>query len=146
VTLDVQIDDPLLAKSVTQALAQACQEADLPVVAQSPLTLEATVKNGGSEKICYRSFQDHFGPGETLEVQQRVYTLHLRQQGITLWKRETVQGPPHHLFLPEGETVRTAVARVMQPTAASFRGRLPTYVLRPEYQEPLGSSTIRADR
>lgn len=146
VSINADIRDPLLAEDVKLALTEACQQAGIQVGEDESLSLRATIKNGGAEEIRYQSFHDPFGQGETFEVTKRIYVLQLQQNGLTIWKRESVHGPPHHLRMQKNETIRSAVARVMKPTAASFRGRLPTYVVRPEFQEPLGNSTISSGR
>ena len=145
VSIDVRINDNALAAAVEDALRQALEEAGMQVGEGGSLTLGATMKNGEREKINYRNFHDHFGKGETFEVTKRVYELQLLLDGAPIWKRTSVQSPPMHLRMERGENIRSAVARVMKPTAANFRGRLPAYVVRPEYQDPLGTSKISPD-
>ena len=142
VSIHVKINDRLLAQSVEQALLESCKQAGLKVVDGAKLTLGATMKNGKTNEINYRRFHDHFGKGETLSVTSRVYELQLLLDETPIWKRKSVHSPPHHLQMQKGETIRSAVTRLMKPTAANFRGRLPTYVVRPEFQEPLGTSKI----
>jgi len=142
VSVQVDINDGLLAKAVAEAIEEAVTEAGMTVSQEASLVLHATMKHGETEEINYRRFHDLLGKGETFEVTKRIYELQLRKKGVTLWKRESVQSPPHHLQMKKGETIRDAVARVMLPQAENFRGRLPAYIVRPEFQGPLGTSII----
>jgi hypothetical protein len=143
ISIDVQIhDDNILAEEVKRALTEALAEADMQVGDESSLTLVARMKTGKTEKIEYHNFGAFHQPGEVIEVTNRIYELELLLDGVPVWKRESTQSAPMHLHLEKGETTRAAIDRVMKPTGASFRGRLPSYVVRPEYREPLGSSKL----
>ena len=90
----------------------------------------------------YRRFHSFRDKGETIEVTSRVYELELLLDGRVVWQRKSTHSSPMHLQLQEGESIRAAIARVMKPKAGNFRGRLPSYVVRPEYLEPLGNSKL----
>ena len=142
VTVKAEIRDRSLALAVGKALEDAAREAGMQVTDNAALVLRATMKKGKPERITYRSFGDHFGKGETLSIAPQIYELQLLKDGAKIWQRESVQSSPMHLQLEKGENTRTAINRVMTPTAKNFRGRLPNYVVRPEFQGPLGTSKI----
>jgi len=145
VTLDVQIhQDSALARDVESALRPALEQAGLKVSPDQALKLVASMKDGETQEIIYRPF--HSRPddqGEQMSVTNRVYELQLLRNGAVIWKRNSVHSAPHILHMQEGETTRAALDRVMTPTAANFRGRLPAYVVRPEYAEPLGTTSVK---
>ena len=143
IQIDVQIpNDSLLAQDVRQALAEGLAAANMQVAEDSPLKLVARTTTGETDQVRYRSFHDHFGEGEVIEVTSRVYELELLKAGAVVWKRTSTHAAPHHLQLEDGETIRAAIDRVMKPRGANFNGRLPSYVVRPEYLEPLGTSKL----
>lgn len=146
VGIDVEIaDDNFLADDVQRALSAALAEAGMKVEDDSSLRLAARMKAGETQKINYHMFGSFGRQGEQIEVTTRVYELELLQDGVPVWRRESVQSAPLHLHLQSGETTRAAIDRVMKPTADRFRGRLPSYVVRPEYREPLGTSKLSLD-
>jgi hypothetical protein len=141
--IDVQIlDDPLLAQDVQKALEEALTNAGMKVGENESLKLVARTKHGETDQIQYRHFGDFHGEGETISVTRRIYELELLQDGVPVWKRESVQSAPMHLQMQKDESIADAIARVMKPSGASFRGRLPSYVVKPEYLEPLGTSKL----
>ncbi|QEG34381.1 SHD1 domain-containing protein [Bythopirellula goksoeyrii] len=143
ISIDVQIpEDNLLAQDVQQSLEEALADANMKLVDDSPLKLVARTKTGETQKIRYRGFHDHFGKGELIDVVNRIYEMELLLNGAVIWKRESVHSAPYHLQLQEGESTRTAIDRVMKPSGANFKGRLPSFVVRPEYMEPLGKSNL----
>ena len=142
ISVDVQIGDGLLAKAVKRALAEALTEADMKVGDDSALRLVARTTTGKTQKVHYRRFHAFRDQGETIEVTSRVYELELLRDGRVVWQRKSTHSAPMHLQLQEGESIRSAIARVMKPKAGNFRGRLPSYVVRPEYLEPLGNSKL----
>jgi hypothetical protein len=144
--LDMQISDSLIAEQVKLSLTEALVEAGMKVGDDSSLRLVARLKSGESQQVHYRSFHAFRDAGETINVTSRIYELELLLDDRVVWQRKSVQSAPRHLRLKEGETTRDAIARVMKPNAGSFRGRLPSYVLRPEYLEPLGKSKLSLGR
>ncbi len=147
ISLEVRINQGgFLAKEVEQALREGLGDAGFEPRDGAPLKLVATMSNGGKEKITYRRFGAFRNEGQTIDVQKRAYKLELQLDGVPIWERKTVDGPPHFLQMEQGETIQTALARVLKPTAFKFRGRLPTHVVRPEFRGPLGTSTISAGR
>ncbi len=142
VSVNVKINNGLLADAVEKALVEALEQAGMKVATEAELTLEATMESGETEEMVYQRFGDFRSKGETMNVTNRVYKLQMLLSGTPIWNRESVHSPPHHLRLEKGETIRAAVDRVMQPKAGNFRGRLPAYVVRPKFQEPLGTTKI----
>lgn len=143
VSVDVQIRrDNMLATEVRDALLSALAKAGMQVVEESDLKLIATMSHGKTQEVTYQMWGLFRRESETISVTDRVYTLLLQLNGVPIWKRESVVSSPHHIRLKEGETIREAVARVMKPRSQNFEGRLPAYVVKPEYSEPLGSSKM----
>ena len=142
IDIDVQISDGLLAEEVKRSLAEALVETGMKVGDDSGLRLVARTSTGETQKVHYRRFHVFRGEGETIDVTSRVYEIELLLDGAVVWERKSTHSAPRHLQLQEGETIRAAIARVMKPRAGYFRGRLPSYVVRPEYLEPLGSSKL----
>jgi len=143
IRIDVQIhNDTFLAQDVRRALIKALDDAGMKVTEDSDLKLIAKAKTGKTQKVNYRSFGTFRGQGETIEVTSRVYELELLRQGVVVWRRESTHSAPRHLQLNKGETIRAAIDRVLKPRAGNFHGRLPSYVVRPEYREPLGKSKL----
>jgi hypothetical protein len=142
IDLDVQISDGLLAEEVKRSLAEALAEAGMKVGDDSSLRLVARTKSGESQQVQYRPFGAFRGQGEVIDVTSRIYEMELLLDDRVVWQRKSVHSAPRHLRMREGETIRDAIARVMKPHAGSFRGRLPSYVVRPEYLEPLGKSKL----
>jgi DNA-binding beta-propeller fold protein YncE len=144
IAIDVQIpEDNFLAEGVKTALHTALEEAGMKVGNDTNLKLLARTKTGETQKVSYRDF--HAGlrdPGQTIDVTSRIYELELQMDGATIWRRNAVHSAPHMVHMQQGESIHEAVARIMKPTAANFAGRLPAYVVRPEYLEPLGSSRL----
>jgi len=142
ISVDVQISDSLLEKEVKRSLAEALVEAGMKLGDDAALKLVARTSTGKTEKVHYRSFHSFRDEGETIDVTSRVYELELLLDGRVVWQRKATHSAPMHLQLQEGESTRSAIARVMKPRAGSFRGRLPSYVVRPEFLEPLGKSKL----
>jgi hypothetical protein len=144
IALDVQIpEDNFLAEDVKTALHAALEQAGMKVGDNTNLKLSARMKTGETQKVNYRDF--HAGlrnTGQTLDVTSRVYELELQMDGTTIWRRNAVHSAPHFVQMQQGESIHDAIARMMKPTAANFSGRLPAYVVRPEYLEPLGNSRL----
>ena len=110
---------------------------------QSASTYKLRTKSGETNKVRYRRFGAfHNDPGETIDVTSRIYELELLLNGTIVWRRESVQSAPMHLQLKDGETIRAAVDRVLKPKGVNFKGRLPSYVVRPEHRKPLGTSRL----
>ena len=146
ISVDVPISDSFLAKEVKRSLAEALVEAGMTVGDDSSLKLVARSTNGETQQVHYRKFHSLRDAGETINVTSRIYELELLLDGRVVWQRKSTHSAPMHLQLQEGESIRSAITRVMKPNAASFRGRLPSYVVRPEYLEPLGSSKLSLGR
>ena len=143
ICVDVQFrGDNLLAQEVEEVLKEGLTEAGMKVADEAPLKLVARKKNGDTEKAFYRSFGVFHGQGQEISVTTRIYELELLHEGVPIWQRKAVQSAPHHLQLEEGESTRDAIRRVMKPSVNNFKGRLPSYVLRPEYRKPLGSTQL----
>jgi hypothetical protein len=109
----------------------------------SNLKLIARMKTGETQNVNYRDF--HAGlrdSGQTISVTSRIYELELQMDGTTIWRRNATHSAPHMVHMQQGESINDAIQRIMKPTAASFSGRLPAYVVKPEYLEPLGSSRL----
>jgi hypothetical protein len=143
VTIDVQIpEDNLLSEDVRTALHAALVQAGMKVAENQQLQLVARMTHGETTQVNYRAFHTFRDAGQTLSVTSRVYDLELLLEGIVIWRRKATHSAPHILHMESGETTEDAVARVMKPTAANFSGRLPAYVVRPEFLEPLGTSRL----
>jgi hypothetical protein len=145
VSIDVQIpEDNFLAENVKTALHVALEKAEMTLADDAPLKLVARMKHGETVQMNYRGFGAfrHDDPGQQVSVTSRIYELELQQNGVVIWKRNAVHSAPHHLHLQEGESIQTAIDRIMTPRAENFAGRLPSYVVRPEFSVPLGTSTL----
>ena len=143
ICIDVQFSgDNLLAQEVEQALKEGLTEAGMKVADEAPLKLVARKSSGETEKVDYRPFGAFRGQGQEVSVTARIYELELLHDGTPVWQRKAVQSAPHHLQLQEGESIHAAIDRVMKPSVGNFKGRLPSYVLRPEYRKPLGSTKL----
>lgn len=146
VTLDVQItDDTFLAEDVKQALQTALTNAGMKLADDAKLKLVARTQHGETTEVHYRSVPSFRDKGETLSVTSRIYELELLLDGAIIWQRKAVHSAPHWLHMERGESTQDAVARVMKPKALNFSGRLPAFVVRPEFMEPLGSSKMSLD-
>ncbi len=144
VSIDVQIpEDSFLAEDVKNALRTALENAEMKVAENQPLKIVARMTHGETQQVRYHLF-GRFGrdPGETVSVTNRVYDLELQQDGVTIWKRNAVHSAPHHIRMERGESIQAAIERIMKPRAENFAGRLPSYVVKPEFSEPLGSSKL----
>ena len=146
ISIDVQIGDQLLKQDVYTALEQGLTDAGLKVSADQSLKLVARMTHGKSEEVSYQIFGLGSRGIETFSVTPRIFELDLLDQGISIWKRTSTQSTPHHIQTQRGESIEAAVMRLMKPTASNFRGRLPAYVVKPEYAEPLGSSKLSVSR
>jgi len=143
ISIEVQIQgNNFLAEDVKRALVEALADAEMKVGDDTELTLVARATTGETEKVRYTRFGAFNDKGETISVTSRVYELELQRNGAIVWQRKSHHSAPHHVRMEKGESIRAAVDRVMKPTARNFRGRLPSYVLRPEYREPLGKSKL----
>jgi hypothetical protein len=144
IAIDVQIpEDNFLAENVKTALHAALEQAGMKVGDDANLKLTARMKTGETQKVNYRTFGAGFrDPGQPIDVTSRIYELELQMDGTTIWRRNAVHSAPHMVHMQQGESIHDAIARIMKPTASNFSGRLPAYVVRPEYLEPLGSSRL----
>lgn len=144
IAIDVQIpEDNFLAEGVKTALHAALEQAGMKVGDDTNLKLIARTKTGETQKVHYRMFGAGFrDPGQEMDITSRIYELELQMDGATIWRRNAVHSAPPMVHMQQGESIHDAVARIMKPTAANFSGRLPAYVVRPEYLEPLGSSRL----
>jgi hypothetical protein len=144
VSIDVQIpEDNFLAEDVKTALHVALEKAEMNVSDNADLKLVARMKHGETVQVNYRTFGTfHNDQGQQVSVTSRIYELELQQNGVVIWKRNAVHSAPPHLHMEQGESIQAAIDRIMKPRAESFAGRLPSYVVKPEYSEPLGSSTL----
>lgn len=142
ISVKVEISDALLRDDVEAALKESLVDAGMQVGEGGPLQLVARMENGENVTLNYRSFHALDRTNETVNVTTRVYKLELRKDGVPIWSRTSTQSPPHFLRLQEGETIRDGISRVMKPNGGSFRGRLPAYVVKPEYLEPQGTSKL----
>lgn len=144
ISVDVQIpDESFLADDVKVALQAGLEQAGMKVGDDTNLKLIARMSHGETKNANYRTFGARFrDPGEVISVTSRIYELELQMDGVPIWQRNAIQAAPHMVHMEKGESIQEAVARNMKPTAGNFSGRLPAYVLRPEYQEPLGQSRL----
>jgi hypothetical protein len=144
IAIDVQIpEDSFLAEGVKTALHAALETAGMKVGDDTNLRLIARTKTGETQNVNYRNFHAGFrDSGQTIAVTTRIYELELHMDGTTIWRRNATHTAPHMVHMQQGESIHDAIARIMKPTAANFSGRLPAYVVRPEYLEPLGSSRL----
>ena len=143
VQLDIQIhDEPFLAKDVKQALTEALVDAEMEIGDSGPLKLVARTKPGGTQKVYYRGTGAFHDVGQAVDVTNRIYELELTLNGSIVWRRESTHSAPSFLHLERGESIQDAINRVMKPTEEFFRSRLPSYVVSPEYLEPLGTSKL----
>ncbi len=142
ISIKVQINDALLRDDVEAALKESLIAAGMEVGEGGPLQLIARMESGERVTLNYRSFSAFDRTNEKIDVTTRVYKLELLQDGVPIWNRTSKQSPPHFLRLQEGESIRAGIARVMKPNSGSFRGRLPSYVVKPEYREPQGTSKL----
>lgn len=148
VSVEVQIGDNMIKQDVAAALRQGLTDAGLKVSEGESLKLVARMTHGKSEQVSYETHGFSLGrrDTETFSVTPRIFELELLDNGVSVWKRTSTQSPPHFIRTQEGESIEAAVKRVMKPSANSFRGRLPAYVVKPEYNEPLGSSKLSVAR
>jgi hypothetical protein len=144
VSIDVQIpEDNFLAEDVKTALHVALEKAEMNVADNADLKLVARMKHGETVQVNYRTFGAfHNDQGQQVSVTSRIYELELQQNGVVIWKRNAVHSAPPHVHMEQGESIQAAIDRIMKPRAESFAGRLPSYVVKPEYSEPLGTSTL----
>jgi hypothetical protein len=144
IAIDVQIpEDHFLAEGVKTALHAALEQAGMKVGDNTNLKLIARTKTGETQKVHYRMFGAGFrDPGQEMDITSRIYELELQMDGTTIWRRNAVHSAPPMVHMQQGESIHDAIARIMKPTAANFSGRLPAYVVRPEYLEPLGNSRL----
>lgn len=144
IAIDVQIpEDNFLAQNVKTALHAGLEQAGMKVGDNTNLKLIARMKTGETQKVNYRSFGVGFRePGQIIDVTSRIYELELQMDGTSIWRRNAVHSAPHMVHMQQGESIHDAIARIMKPTAANFSGRLPAYVVKPEFQEPLGQSRL----
>ena len=143
ISIDVQIPkDPILTRAVHEALSLGLTQAGMQVAENQPLQLVATLSHGKTEQVTYQSFDAINRERETVSVTDRVYKLEIQKNGVPIWDRTFTMSSPMHIRLQENESIREGVTRVMTPKKEYFQGRLPTYVVKPEHQKPLGKSKL----
>ena len=142
ISIEVRVSgDRLLADEVRKSLTEAVTDAGLKAGDNQSLKLIASMTHGETRDVTYQFF-GHRQKDQTIKVTDRVYKLEMQVSGATVWEHKSTQQAPHHLRLEENESVQDGIRRSMKPTKHHFGSRLPAYVVKPEYQEPLGTSEL----
>lgn len=144
VSLDVSLVNRDLEASTKAQLTKSLAEAGMQVADGQPIRLIARMENGQPASTTYRSFG--IDRTETqVSYTPLVYRTTLEIDGAKVWEKESIQSPGAFLPSKEGETVDQAVNRVMDPNASYFGGRFPTHLVKPQYQEPPGTTKLSFD-
>jgi hypothetical protein len=145
VTLEVSLGDPTADAEATTALTAALQRAGLRVQSGSPITLRATTRGGDSQEMVYRKMFG-VGPGGREEVRitvpTRYYDIELLVNGQKAFGTSRHQGPPMSPQLKEGESIQEVVSREMGVKASYVPTTIPMRIVKAEYQQPRGESSL----
>ncbi|TVQ03123.1 MAG: hypothetical protein EA381_01970 [Planctomycetaceae bacterium] len=156
VTVRYEIDD---VPTEVQAAIRAGVEQNLMrvgwnLVAESPNTITIKLERGEQEEVEYftrRGFGPIFappgfrpdGPSEKVQIKAWIHSLRIDSHGGEVFTGKLVRGAPQSLQTREDEKTQAAVDRIVQPNPNYFRDLvIPPRVLKPEFRDGLGKSTI----
>jgi hypothetical protein len=105
--------------------------------------LEATIVDGGKEKVSYRSRPGFFGRGEEVEVQKENSSVTLKENGKVLWSATRHYGAPHLLNHKDGQTLEQAVMEQRGNPADFFLAiKVPKFLARHDLDGCYGTSKL----
>jgi hypothetical protein len=134
---------PADVAKVTQTLTDALTRQGFAVAAGAPITLEATIADGGKESVSYRGFgRGRFG-GDKVEVQKYTSSVAMKENGKEIWGASFHYGAPHLVHQKDGQTIQQAVDEQRgNPTDFFSSVRIPRHMARHELDGAYGTSKL----
>jgi hypothetical protein len=135
---------PADVQKVTQALTDSLTKQGFTVAAGAPITLEATIADGGKESVSYRGFGfGRFGGGDKVEVQKYSSTVTMKENGKEIWGAAAHYGAPHMVHQKDGQKIEDAVNESRGNPVDFFTNvRIPRYMARHEADGAYGTSKL----
>ncbi|MBX3444883.1 MAG: hypothetical protein KF774_20955 [Planctomyces sp.] len=144
VRIDVAgVPDAAQQQRVRESLAKNAAASGLMVAENAPITLTASVTNGGNDELTFRSFGFGFGE-KTVTVTKWVSAVKMIVNGQSAFETSMV-AVPHFINRTEDESIEQAVRKANVPNYQFFQSvGIPGYVMKPTGGQTLGASQITA--